>query len=106
MGRGPGPGGLKWGMEWLRSTTLVDTHRATTYNVREAKTHFSRLLARVLAGEEVVIAKAGEPIARIVPIRAAPIRREPDTCRGQIWVAEDFDAPLPEDLLDAFEGRT
>lgn len=77
---------------------------ADSYNVHEAKTHFSKLLAKVLAGEEVVIAKAGEPIARLVPIRRV-VRREPDTCAGRIWVADDFDAPLPMDLLDAFEGR-
>lgn len=75
-----------------------------TYNVHEAKTHFSRILAKVLAGEEVVIAKAGQPIARIVPIRSAELR-VPDTDRQGMWVAEDFDAPLPDDLLDAFEGR-
>lgn len=74
------------------------------FNVHEAKTNFSRILARVQAGEEVIIAKAGEPIARIVPIRPQG-RRLPDTEKGTLWVAEDFDAPLPDDLLDAFEGR-
>lgn len=76
-----------------------------SFNVHEAKTHFSRILAKVLAGEEVVIAKAGRPIARIVPIRSMELRR-PDTEKGVLWVAEDFDSPLPTDLLDAFEGRS
>ena len=76
-----------------------------TFNVHEAKTQFSRILAKVQAGEEVVIAKAGQPIARIVPIRSSRLR-QPDGERGTLWVAEDFDAPLPDDLLDGFEGRT
>ncbi len=76
-----------------------------TYNVHEAKTQFSRILAKVQAGEEVIIAKAGEPIARIVPIRSQR-QRVPETARGQLWVAEDFDSPLPPDLLDAFLGHS
>lgn len=72
-------------------------------NVHEAKTHFSRLLARVQAGEEIVIARNGQPVARLVPVARATERR-PDVA-PDLWVAEDFDAPLPEDLLDAFEGR-
>ncbi len=76
-----------------------------TFNVHEAKTHFSRILAKVQAGEEVVIAKAGQPIARVVPFQATPLQRVPDSRRGALWVAEDFDGPLPDDLLDAFEGR-
>lgn len=75
-----------------------------SYNIHEAKTQLSRILAKVQAGEEVIIAKAGEPVARIVPIRNRA-RRQPGTERGNLWVAEDFDAPLPTDLLDAFEGR-
>jgi prevent-host-death family protein len=76
-----------------------------SFNVHEAKTHFSKILAKVQAGEEVVIAKAGEPIARIVPIMKQ-VRRVPGRWQGQLWIAEDFDAPLPEDMLDAFEGRS
>lgn len=73
-------------------------------NVHEAKTHFSRILARVQAGEEVIIAKAGKPIARIVPIEARR-PRTPDTERTSMWIADDFDAALPADLLDDFETR-
>lgn len=76
-----------------------------SFNVHEAKTNFSRILAKVQAGEEVIIAKAGQPIARIVPIRdQAP--RQSNTEKDSMWIAEDFDAPLPDDLLDAFEGRS
>lgn len=75
-----------------------------TVNTHEAKTHLSRLLARVAAGEEIIIAKAGKPIARLVPIAAAPAKRTPGSARGKIWVAPDFDAPLPEDIVRAFEG--
>jgi len=74
-------------------------------NVHEAKTHFSKLLQRVMCGHEVVIAMAGRPVARLVPIAVATGARIPGRYAGQIRIAEDFDAPLPEDLLDAFEGR-
>jgi prevent-host-death family protein len=73
-------------------------------NVHEAKTHLSRLLARVAAGEEVVIAKAGKPIARLVPVAASADARVLGMDRGRGWIAEDFDAPLPEDILSAFEA--
>jgi prevent-host-death family protein len=76
-----------------------------TVNVHAAKTHFSSLLARVQAGEEIVIARAGEPIARLLPYTAHAARR-PDTEKGALQVAEDFDAPLPEELLLTFEGRS
>jgi len=73
-------------------------------NVHDAKTHFSKLLARAEKGEEVIIARAGTPIARLVPEkkRAAPVF---GADRGKLEVADDFDAPLSEDLLAAFEGR-
>jgi len=77
----------------------------TTVNIHEAKTHLSRLLERALAGEEIVIAKAGKPLARLVPVPGPPIRRVPGTLKGAIEIADDFDAPLPDDLLDEFEGR-
>ena len=72
------------------------------YNVHEAKTQLSKLLERVAAGEEVIIAKSGVPVARLVP--AAPVQeRSLGTEKGRVFVADDFDAPLPEDLLKAFE---
>ncbi len=72
------------------------------YNVHEAKTQLSKLLERVAAGEEVIIAKSGIPVARLVP--AAPVQeRSLGTEKGRVFVADDFDAPLPKDLLKAFE---
>ena len=68
-----------------------------TFNIHEAKTHFSKLLRRVLNGEEVVIAKAGKPVARILPFEAednAP--RVPGIDKGKVMIMPDFDEPLPE----------
>lgn len=76
---------------------------AKTVNVHEAKTHLSRLLEQVRQGEEVVIAKAGKPVARLVAVKGQGRRREPGSARGQIKVAEDFDAPLPDDVQRFFE---
>lgn len=75
-----------------------------TVNVHEAKTHLSRLLARVAAGEEIIIARDGKPVARLVPLDRLAHERVPGRERGRIQIAEDFDAPLPEELLHAFEG--
>jgi prevent-host-death family protein len=75
---------------------------ALTVNMHEAKTHLSKLVARVVLGEEVVIAKAGKPMARLVPIQDKPRKRVPGTAKGQIWIAPDFDAPLPDEILDEF----
>jgi len=72
--------------------------------VHEAKTHLSRLLARVERGEEVAITRRGVEVARLVPAPTATTRRF-GTDEGVFTVPEDFDAPLPEDLLDGFEGR-
>ena len=72
-------------------------------NVHEAKTHLSKLLARVAAGEEVLISRAGKPMARLVPAgKAARPRRKPDRDKGRGWIADDFDGPLPDDLLARF----
>lgn len=71
-------------------------------NVHEAKTHLSRLLERVEQGEEIVIARNNQPIARLVA-HATPERR-PGSLRGRIRIAEDFDEPLPDELTDAFGG--
>lgn len=72
-------------------------------NVHEAKTHFSRLLDRVSGGEEVVIARAGEPVARLVPVEKKGKARVPGSARGEIEISDDFDAPLPEEVLRDFE---
>ncbi len=67
-----------------------------TFNVHEAKTHLSRLLQQVEAGEEVVIARDGKPIARLVSLSKGSAR-VPGRLKGQIKVAEDFDEPLPDE---------
>jgi prevent-host-death family protein len=77
----------------------------TTVNIHDAKTHLSRLLEEVAAGAEIVIARAGKPIARLVPIEAAPRPKLLGLLAGQIEVPEDFDAPLPPDVIADFEGR-
>ncbi len=79
--------------------------KAVQVNIHEAKTHFSKLLKRVMAGEEVVIAKAGTPVARLVPISTQKANRKPGSAAGQVWIAPDFDAPLPEEIMQSFGGR-
>ena len=75
-------------------------------NIYEAKTQFSRLVDAAARGEEVVIAKAGKPAARLVPYKPKIVRKiHYGLLKGKIHIAEDFDAPLPEDMLAAFEGR-
>jgi prevent-host-death family protein len=74
-----------------------------TVNIHEAKTHFSRLLRRVAAGEDVVISKAGRPVARLVPLARSKGERVLGSQRGKFVVPEDFDAPLPEEILAEFE---
>jgi prevent-host-death family protein len=71
--------------------------------VHEAKTHLSRLLDEVVAGEEVVITRRGEQIATLVPVRSGSARKF-GTERGRLVVPDDFDDPLPDELLDAFDG--
>lgn len=75
-----------------------------SYNVHEAKTHLSRLLDQVAAGDEVIIAKAGVPVARLVPVVVPLDERPLGTEQGRVVIAEDFDAPLPADVLDRFEA--
>jgi prevent-host-death family protein len=77
----------------------------TTVNIHDAKTNLSRLLEEVAAGAEVVIARAGKPIARLVPFEAAPRPKLLGLLAGQIEMPEDFDAPLPPDVIADFEGR-
>ncbi len=74
-------------------------------NVHEAKTHLSRLLERVKAGEEIVLGKAGKPIAKIVPFSPKSEPRKPGIAKGKIWIAENFDDPLPEDMMKVFRGE-
>ena len=78
---------------------------ASIVNIHEAKTHLSRLVDEVAAGAEVIIAKAGKPMARLSPI-AAPMRKKRlGMLKGKIKVPDDFNAPLDDKVLAAFEGR-
>jgi prevent-host-death family protein len=74
-----------------------------TFNVHDAKTHFSRLLERVAQGEEVIIAKSGRPVAKLVRVTMEP--RKPGRLKGRIRVSPDFDEPLPDEILAAFRGE-
>jgi len=65
-------------------------------NIHEAKTHLSRLLRKVAEGEEVTISRAGVPVAKLVAAGLQQKTRPMGMDRGRIWVAEDFDAPMPE----------
>ena len=74
----------------------------SSVNVHQAKTHLSQLLRRVAAGEEIVISNAGKPVARLVPIGGAKMRRL-GTDKGAFEVPDDFNDPLPPEVLGAFE---
>jgi prevent-host-death family protein len=76
-----------------------------TVNIHAAKTHLSRLVEAAAAGEDIVIAKSGKPVARLVGLAQSGRKRSLGALRGKIRVPPDFDAPLPTALLDAFEGR-
>ena len=75
----------------------------SSVNIHEAKTHLSRLIERVESGEEIVIARAGRPVARLVPYRARTTPRSPGLWRGRVRIAPDFDR-TDERLLDEFES--
>ena len=74
-------------------------------NIHEAKTQFSKLVDAASKGEEIIIARAGVPVARLVPLAPASPLRKPGALKGKMRIADDFDAPLPDDLLASFEGR-
>ena len=73
--------------------------------MHEAKTQFSRLVRRVLAGEEITIANRGVPVARLMPVPGQGTKRPLGFYEGKFTVPDDFDAPLPKKILDAFEGK-
>lgn len=76
-----------------------------TVNIHEAKTHFSQLVDAASKGQEIVIAKAGTPVAKLVAIESKKPRVKFGVLKGKIILSEDFDAPLPDDIIDLFEGR-
>ena len=71
-------------------------------NIHQAKTHFSKLIERVQQGEEIVIVKAGRPVARLVPVRQRRAKRLPGSARGRVRIPRNFDVPLPKEFEDAF----
>jgi prevent-host-death family protein len=102
MGReAPAPGGK--GHSLTESTPESTMQDMTKVNVHEAKTHLSRLLLRVAGGEEIVIARAGRPVAKLVSIepKAQRVIGQDD---GLFEVPDDFDAPLPDEVLALFQS--
>lgn len=87
---------------------MAEADPQTTFNVHDAKTHLSRLIERALAGEDIVVARAGKPCVRLVPVADEPLPpREPGRFKGMLGDIPDsvwFD-PLPDDELDAWEGK-
>ncbi|MEX0755613.1 MAG: type II toxin-antitoxin system Phd/YefM family antitoxin [Actinomycetota bacterium] len=83
----------------MATTDLPDPD---VFNVHEAKTHLSRLLERVERGEELVIARAGKPIAKLVPLHPLDAKRPIGRDRGRLEIAEDFDDPLPWQIFPGF----
>ena len=74
-------------------------------NIHEAKTNLSRIIETVFRGSEVILAKAGKPMVKIVPLQAKKREIKFGVLKGKIRIAHDFDAPLPDDVLDLFEGK-
>jgi prevent-host-death family protein len=77
----------------------------TTVNIHQAKTNLSKLIEAVAQGEEIIIAKAGKPAAKLIPIIQQKPQRKPGALKGKIKITADFNAPLPNDMLDDFEGK-
>ena len=73
-----------------------------TVNMHEAKTHLSRLVEAAAAGEEIIIAKSGKPVARLVPLGLPSEPRTPGALKGRVRIGDDFDAPLPPGIARAF----
>ncbi|MFM8453943.1 MAG: type II toxin-antitoxin system Phd/YefM family antitoxin [Gammaproteobacteria bacterium] len=77
----------------------------TLVNIHDAKTNFSKLINHALAGEDVVIAKGGKPLVRLVPYTEGISKRQGDKLRGVLFVPDDFDDPLPSEVLNLFHGE-
>ncbi|MGA2570684.1 MAG: type II toxin-antitoxin system prevent-host-death family antitoxin [Terracidiphilus sp.] len=75
-----------------------------TVNVFEAKTHLSKLIAKAEKGEDVIIARAGKPVVRLTRLETVKKPIHFGGLKGKIWIAEDFDAPLPDEILAEFEA--
>ena len=95
---------IQFRLDLVRSHSSVQSLMKTV-NIHEAKTHFSRLVDEAAGGEEIIVARAGKPAARLMPIASMKKRRMFGALKGKIRIAADFDSPLPESVLMAFEGR-
>jgi prevent-host-death family protein len=85
-------------------STAKTTPKAVV-NMHEAKTHLSRLVERVESGEEIIIGRAGKPVARLVPYQEKrPPRTGLGAWKGRVWIADDFEDDLPAEILEAFEA--
>ena len=78
----------------------------TKVNIHQAKTQFSRRVELAASGEEIIIARSGQPVARLVPYRAKGAARRPGAMRGKIRIKKNFDEPLPKELLASFTGKS
>ena len=94
---------VKESLQLDQTSGLVYSSGMKPVNVQEAKTHLSRLISRVEAGEEVVIARYGKPVARLVAVEAAPAERTPGSWKGELGIREDFDEPMDEQWLEPLE---
>jgi len=74
-------------------------------NIHQAKTHLSKLVEKVLDGQEIIISKAGKPVAKLVPFNQRASSRKLGLMKGKIRMSADFDAPLPESIIEEFEGK-
>lgn len=86
---------------------MADTHVLKKVNIHEAKTHFSKLIARVMAGEEILICRAGKPVARLVPVEPPPKNRVlgSGVGKGLVWYSDDcFDPLTEEELKEWYDG--
>jgi prevent-host-death family protein len=76
----------------------------TTINIHEAKTHLSRYVELAASGNEVIIAKSGKPVTKLVPLDDVPARRKLGIFQGRLKVPDNFDAPLPNEVIESFEN--
>ena len=81
---------------------LHDDLPRKTVNIHAAKTHLSALVEEAAAGEEIIIAKAGKPVARLMPLEKKDLRKTLGMWKGKVWISDDFDAPLPPEILRGF----
>lgn len=72
-------------------------------NIHEAKTNLSKLLARVKKGQEIIIARSGKPVAKLVPFEEKISQRQPGTAKNKVFLSPDFNEPLPEKIIKDFE---